>query len=578
MITEKFEDPLDAIINKHKQARGVDISTDEETQTVSTNTVESMNEKNTNDDIDYGENDLAEEMANEDLLNEELRQQRLQEAEASKVKTTIMPPNELNAEYQCVAVDFQTNNIAIVTDMVEAVIKKHNLTSGGIPTEDNRRMQVMGELINIYHLSGEVITPEFEQIILDNWVCDDVVNNSTSPNEAPSTDIVVETKPVPEVPTINITVEKNTPLTINVDESITAQMNETHEVNIYVKEVSEKELKSATIIENSNEEGIITPYDPGVCDVPITLPLSAYRCVMRPINWFDSIKLNAPTSNNPSDNERKKWSVIYSHIKNTSIGKFEDFNDFLKKTKYNDKELLLWALLVATSDESEVLEFKCVNPKCGHNIKVSYTPRELVRLDEKLIPAFYKKTHTAAVGKEAIDHFNEITSMRKRYKLPDTGIIVEINEPSAYEFINNKLPLISELYHRYRPDAVNMEFDTEDPTLAEFYYLMTNAMFVSAMVIIKDNKEFRYTRWEDLETIITESLNTTDSGVLVKIIEKARSNVSPVSFVLSNVECPICKHVEKTLPVTDIGSTLLFQVSRRLMNTNVNLIEMESSF
>ena len=225
------------------------------------------------------------------------------------------------------------------------------------------------------------------------------------------------------------------------------------------------------IIENSDVDGVITPYDPGICDIPITLPLSAYRCVLRPINWFDSIKLNTPMSNNPSDNERKKWSVIYNHIKNTSIDKFDSFDDFMKKTKYNDKELLLWALLVATSEEQEEILFNCVNNNCRREIKMKYSPRALVRLNEKNIPKHYQKTHNAAIGKEANDHFNEISSIRKKYQLPTTGIIVELNEPTAHDFVNIKLPLIRELYSRYRPDDVELKgmANTDDPTLAEFF-------------------------------------------------------------------------------------------------------------
>ena len=111
-------------------------------------------------------------------------------------------------------------------------------------------------------------------------------------------------------------------------------MSSSRVVDILVKEVSEKELKMANIIENSNIKGIISKYDSGINDVPLTLPLSGYRCVMRSINWWDFIKLTAPSSNSPVDNELKKWSVLYDHMKNVSIGEFTDLEDFMKKTKY----------------------------------------------------------------------------------------------------------------------------------------------------------------------------------------------------------------------------------------------------
>jgi hypothetical protein len=397
-------------------------------------------------------------------------------------------------------------------------------------------------------------------------------NNAEIPAGTPSNDPASKEAPVP---TINITVEKDTPVTVNVDESITANMSTSRVVDIVVKEVSEKELKMANIIENSSIEGIITKYDSGINDVPITLPLSGYRCVMRSINWWDFIKLTAPTSNSPVDNELKKWSVLYDHIKNVSIGDFADFEDFMKKTKYQDRELLMWGLLVATADDEELLEFVCQNPKCGQHIRIKYRPRNIQHIEEDKIPKWWKAAGDAAPGDEAIKVWEEATGLRKRYQLPNTKIIVEINEPSAYDFVTKKLPLIEELLKRYRPDGNMSQIDPNDPTMAEFDYLSANALFVSAMTIVRGDKEYRFTDWSSIEQIITEGLDAEDSGVLLKIIEKARNNVSPISFRVNDITCSACKQHYDYMPIPDIGGTLLFQVSQRLSNTQINLTEMD---
>ena len=335
---------------------------------------------------------------------------------------------------------------------------------------------------------------------------------------------------------------------------------------------------ATTVVENSNMEGIIMPYDSGINDVPLTLPLSAYRCVMRPINWFDFIKLTAPTSNNGSDNELKKWSVIYDHLKNPSIGEFKDFEDFLKKTKYQDRELLMWGLLVATADDEETLSITCGNPKCKHNIRVKYHPRTIQHIDDKKKPEWFAAAD-AAVGPDAIETWKHVANIRKRYQLPTTGIIAELNEPSAYEFITKKLPLIDDLYKRFRPDGELSELNMDDTSMAQFEYLSANALFISAMTIVREEngkrKEFRFTDWDSIEEIITKDLDAGDSGILLKLIEKTRNNVSPVSFYLENVDCPMCGRHEDKIPINEIGNTLLFQVSRRLSNTEINLIEMD---
>jgi hypothetical protein len=125
------------------------------------------------------------------------------------------------------------------------------------------------------------------------------------------------------------------------------------------------------------------------------------------------------------------------------------------------------------------------------------------------------------------------------------------------------------------------EADQDDPTLTEFDYLSANALYVSAMTIVVNengtNKEYRYTNWDDIESIITTALDSEDSGILLKIIEKSRSHTSPLSFKVPVPDCPHCGRHEEYIPIDDIGNSLLFQLSRRLNNTQINLIEMDSN-
>lgn len=559
-------------------------------------------------DDEYGFNDLENEIAEEEKQYREERQNVVDTAykNNNSEPPIFMPPDERDMKYHEDAIGFQSEKLAVVSNMVQRVVAKYRLISGGIPETPVSELKVigrravMGELIDIYHKNGEKITPEFENIVLRNWVMPDgtlAINNINSDGiiidktmmNTPSVDNTKSEKNVDENTkesdnksepvTVNITVEKDTPVTVNVDESIVNELTKVNEVNIHVKEVTEKEMMATTVVENSNKEGIISVYDSGINDVPLTLPLSAYRCVMRPINWFDFIKLTAPTSNNVPDAELRKWSVIYRHIKNPSIGEFKNFEDFLKKTKYYDKELLMWGLLVATTEDVEPLVITCGNKKCQSHIHINYNPRKLVHIDESLIPPWYEDCHKAAPGKDAYAIWESVNGRRRRYRLPNTGIIAEINEPSAYDFINKTLPLTNELYKRYRPDGQMTDININDQQMIEFDYLTTNAMYISALTIVREEngkrKEYRYTNWDDIEKIVTESLDAGDSGILLKLIDKTRSKITPVSFRLDNVNCPSCGRHDEYIPIDDISTTLLFQLSRRLDNTQINLIEMD---
>lgn len=553
------------------------------------------------DDI-YGDNDLANEIKEEDAIAEQQRIATAAENAENRAKTEVakisIAPNPYDKRYQNDAIGYQSEKLSTVSLMVQKVVAKHKLFSGGIPENPVPelgvlgRMAVMGELIDIYHKSGEKITKEFEDMVLSNWLMPDntlasshlsedgTLNNAVVADASSNTANANENAEKKEdAPTINITVEKNSPVTVNVDEEMIKRATLSKEINVHVKEVCEKDLLRTVIVENSNQEGIITKYDSGINDVPVTLPMSGYRCVLRPINYFDFIKLTAPTSQNAADTELKRWSVIYDHIKNPSIGDFENFEDFMKKTKYQDREILMWALLVATADEEEGLDITCGNPKCRNHVKLKYDPRTIIHIDQDKIPEWYIPAYEAAPGEEAIKIWENANKRRKRYRLPNTGIIAEINEPSAYDFVTNKLPLLNEIFKRYRPDTVMSEQDMNDPSMAEFDYLSSNALFVSALTIVREEngkkKEYRYTNWDDIERIITESLDSEDSAILIKLIQQDRNNRNPVSFRVENVTCPKCGRHDEFIPINDIGNSLLFQLSRRLENTQVNLIEMD---
>ena len=593
MNNNDFRDPLDQLMENHLAANGEDarIIVDDSLKESPNNytvaigpsdstivaTADSISyEAKSTPEIDFGDNDLEEEIKREDEARAAERKAKIEAAaklREENLNSGAMPPQVHNKDQQANEVQFQSDVLDKVTGMINRVIAKNKLFTGCIPGDI--KMQVMGDLVELYyHYGDEYIAPEFEQKILDNWVRgeEDPVQQAASASD----EVKPEEKPVEEpAAKIEINVPSGNDVVVNVDADSVKEMTNANVLEIVVNEVSEKELKSTSVvIENSQLEGIIEAYDSGINDVPVTLPASAYRCVMKSISWFDFIRLVSPTSGTKADDELRKWSVIYKHLKNSSIGKFKDFEDFLKHTKYQDRELLMWGLLVATADEEETLALTCANPKCRARITRKYRPREIVTLDPETIPSYYDRVHNAAPGAEAVEIHNEVSNMIKRYQLPDTKIIVDIKEPSAYDFINEKLKLLMDLYDRYSPDGGDIsDLDPNDPRMVEFDYLTANALYIHAMSIPKNGKEYRYTNWEDIEKIITTAISTDDSAVLLKIIQQSRANISPVSFRIHDITCPACKRHEEFIPITDIGNSLLFQVSRRLDNTQIKLTE-----
>ena len=594
---DKFNDPLDAIIAKHAAANG-EVEKKEETTVppVPENIILPTEPEKASIEIDYGDNDQEAEIAAEEKAVQEARKEAVDEMLAQRAEQvkTLMPPDSHDPNVISDMANYQTEKVAVVTTMVNKVIAKYHITEGAIPDLPDPmngvkgRREVMGDLVEYFdtHTDNE-ITPEFEAIILNNWImpggerASEWVKNPhptyTTPEEekmAKFEEPLQVNEKLEVVPQITINVPEGSDVTVNVDSDVVREMSTSQKIDIIVKKVSEKEMKKEVIL-NTQQKGIIQTYDTGINDTPVTLPISAYRCVMRPINWFDFIRLVSPSSQNRSDDELKKWSVIYKHLKNPSIGAFKDFDDFLKKTKYQDRELLMWAVLVATADEEEPLSITCPNPKCKFQRTLKYRPRTIVHLDPDHVPAYYDRVHNSNVQEEAQKVFDEVANKRTEYTLPSTGIIVEITEPSAYDFITKKLNLVQELYRRYVPDGDMADLDPEDPKFVEFDYLSANALYISSMSIIKDGKKYMFDQWEDIEEIIRDGLDTEDSAILLKLISESRAHTSPVSFYLEDIVCPKCGYKREKLQINDIGQTLLFQVSRRLNNMEINLKEMD---
>lgn len=599
MADNEFHDPLDDVIaratgrfanNDIPTEQSVphpvnDVPTEPEVNYVDNDTID-FNDVDVDDDP-YGANDLQREMEEEDRLREEQLNRELEEKKALKEEaeqSTKLPPQSLDPKFQKEAIDFQTDNLSIVTGMVEQVKAKYHL-KGGIKQEI--LPIIMGDLMEEYYNNGETITPRFEEIIMNNWTHVDANGEEYNANEpaqnAPTQETGNDAQPV----TVNIDVAPDQPVTVNIDDEALGDINKTKVININVREVTDMDMERVTVIENSQKEGVIRSFEIGSGFTPITLPLSAYRCQIKPLNFFDMINMLSPDGTSKVDFHLKRWRIIYDHLKNPSIGDFTDFEDFLKKTKFADMSIMEWGVLAATSSDDEQLGVVCGNPKCKKDFTHTYSPRTLVHPNPDRLPKEFNEIANAS-GKGAIDLFNRVSGKRRRYKLPMSKLIIEINEPSAYEYLTIKLPLIITKYAERIPEDPNMDnFNEEtlqtggDPRLNEFAYKMALMMRISAIIVPppeSDNfdtpHEYRFTNWDDIEEQI-QLLPMEDTIALIKLVGNHEDFASPIDFYVSDVKCPFCGRVEPQIPVNNLITNLLFRVSRRLQNTEINLIELD---
>ena len=610
-----FVDPLDEIMQKHKDsAEGKPIPTlttesDDGLEDVveapvytSTKAVaqsEEVNEKPSFEEDIYGDHDAEREL---DAYESEMAKQRAELLEHEKMKKaeedakrTGMPPRSLDKDFQNAAISFQADKIEEVNLMVQQVLAEKNIFDGYFPAE--KRMHILGDLMTEYHhFEGSTPSEKFKQIVFSNWVSATMVNQQSQQQEE-SEDNTEDEKvfdPERSGPVVNINNHSDTPVTVNIDESLIPEINETRKVEINIHNIEDKEGELKTVIEDADVDSILSEHKTEINNVPITLPHSGYRAVIRPMNWFDYLKIAAPRSNNFSDAMTEKWSIIYDHIISTSIGAFESFDDFLAKTKFEDLDIFEWALFVATSQDVEVISYECnhrigdkkvlnengdpildengvelVKPiLCKHEVRHEYNPRTTIKLDETKLPSYYNDVHEAAVGEEALKLFTKISSTKQRLTLPDSGYILEITRASAKDYITKKLPIITDICKQYKIPLESFEEHMSQNPVGSLYLLC--AIGLDAIIIRRGDNDYRFSKWKDMSKII-DKLSNDDIQVIMQVFEKRMAKVA--SFEFHDLMCPECKNVIKVLPIGNIFELLGFNLTRRLQNTEVNLID-----
>ena len=564
------------------------------------------------DEDEFGDNDLQKEMDAQDARERHEREEAIKAererkaAEEAKKKANTYAykdPVEMGE-----AVGFQADKIAMINRMTQMVLKKYFIKEGEIPEtypaegagKHLTRLQWLGELTALYESNGAYITPEFEQIILHNWqmnngqFADEWIKENTSVDAEGN--IVLDKYNNPSSDNsddkgtsdggsyrdkapmeINIfTPEDLTSLTVNIDDEVLGEMNFTNKVNVNVIKVSNEEIFAGKkIIENSDKPGIIRDFTSTMSDVQFTLPASGFRATMTGINWFDALGLADVAGKTEQDKAIEQWSMFYKHMKNVSIGEFTDFEDFLKKTKYVDASVIMWALLTATTGDEEEFGYTCTNEKCEKTFAIKYNPHSVAHINESNITDEYFRASKASPGQEALDVFHEMGGHHLYYTLPDSGAILELSQPSAYDMIQKKLRTQDKLQKQLKAEYEEVE-DKDSYQGARLQFLMGINQFIDSIIIpgpTENDPKYKYTTWDDIVKILT-NLSWKDTNMLSPLMTAlAKRFASPIDMYVEDVTCPHCgKHLQR-LYITNIQSQLLFNASRRYQNTEINLIE-----
>lgn len=419
--------------------------------------------------------------------------------------------------------------------------------------------------------------------VFDPVYAHDVMKDMMNPE---TTKVIIDKRNVPDISWSQEEVDK-------IKKSRTIELNIVEGTDIEFGEIKD--------VDTSSVDAVLAQYQRKTNDIVVALPASHYRATFTGLTFPEVIDLSSSNEMNNLDGERKKWSICFNHIKNQTIGPWEEyvlykdpatgktvkastgahipdgikdsdieyvtkFEDFLRKTSYIDLEFMLWKILCATSMSKEVVSITCNavgedGKKCGNNYDWIYSPADLLAMDS-INPAVLeemKQTGEASTPEEIERVYKTSPVCASNYvTLHSSGFKPIYGHISAYEYLNGVYSKIEELRN---PETI-------DPTVvsrALSYNILTS---VKAFLIPDGNGG--YQRISGTENII-KVLDILDEIDWQTLNEINNLMVEPYQFRYSmrDVVCPKCKN-RSVIPITNMD-TLLFIIARSLSSVSVTL-------
>lgn len=367
--------------------------------------------------------------------------------------------------------------------------------------------------------------------------------------------------------------------------------------------VEEKNLNYSQIedVEENAVDAILAPYTRRMNDIVAALPASKYRCTFTGLSYPEVIDLSNSQELNNIDGEKKKWSIAYNHIKNQSIGPWEEykyyidpitkkkikmnvldiipahvnpdsiifvskFEDFLMKTSFIDLDFILWKILCATAMPEEIISIDChaisekTGKECGHSYDWVYRPADLL-IPESINAAVLDDMEKASIASSQ-DEIEEVykSSMLNTQNvatLTTSGFKVVFGHISAYEYL-------SEVY-----GAIEALKDEEDEiAVASRSLNYTTMTVIKAFLIPQENGKYARIKGVNNLMKVIDQLDEIDWQTLSELV---RIMLEPYQFryALRDIVCPKCKN-RSMIPIQNM-ERLLFIVARSLSSVSVEL-------
>lgn len=453
-------------------------------------------------------------------------------------------------------------------------------------------------------MSKGVETPDFHQQtgkIVDIPKDDSPeVSNSSDEEKAPTIMSVGTPIDTSNGPELQVFINKTNLPNVSWTPEEIAKIKKSRSVELNIVEAMDLEYSQIEDVDENAVDAVLAPYQRKTNDIVAAFPASKYRATVTGLSYTEVIDLTNSQEMNNLDGERKKWSICFNHIRNQSIGPWEEyqwyidpdskkkiklpisasippgidpekvhevtkFEDFLQKTSFQDLEFMLWKVLCATAMDEEIIQIDCHamhnGVQCNKSYDWIYAPKDLLILDS-IDPAVLedmKNTGSASTSEEIIKTYKSSMLMTNNVaELPTSGFKVVFGHISAYDYLTS---IYSEI------KALEDSKDN-DPSLASKAMMYTTLTCLKAFLVPQEDG--KYKKISGTRNLI-KVMNTLDEIDWQVISELVRIMIEPYqfSYALRDIVCPQCKN-RSMIPI-DSMTRLLFIVARSLASVQVKL-------
>lgn len=356
-----------------------------------------------------------------------------------------------------------------------------------------------------------------------------------------------------------------TGLGVNIDftDEERAKLLEVEEIQLV--EVTTQDLEVVDIEADPGDTSFmqaVNTYQLSVSKTPMTFACSGFSAEMCGLSWeeYSDIALDVTSEDSDDlfnfDKMYKKMSTIYNKMINISIGAFENFEDFLKKFAYDDLETASYGLLIATQPEKDSLGLKCNATNCGKRFVAPYSPRGIIDLDNSSnrILESIKEIVDAPADKKLKLAENSPVRKWKRFKLPQSGYLVDIGLCSCHDYLYQIIPTLKKYMDQELPD---------DDVRYDLTVLLRG---VRRLMVPKAGGG--YAGFMNGEQIIEALCTIPPSDItILKSIYVNYATGYIINYSLKDIKCPHCGNLTKRIQIQP--DELVFRLLQRQKSTTV---------